>query len=901
MFSTTRGPPTGTALRTVLKNDPLAQLDPSKLEAANKNITVMGSKNDLLNIGKNITAGMDALSNFNFGNTLKAETSGVGKKSSAVSTDDTADDKQLAKSASKISARNINCRQVTKPGVNSSKLNLAGINKKKKTESEINILGHKPGGKGEIEALLSQTSKCNAGAFGKKNLTDRFRNDEFQEMEDSDDSFYDEEQKKDQVIHPITSHLNANEHLEMRPSDIKYNFGNEDHTHLAHYGLTKDEIEERHGDQYSEQSDYDDQYKLERKTSSSLEKAIGAPLAGLLDQGTQEKYMQLKGLIQSLGAGTVILHPYSVLCLSWDIIMLFLNLLNCLYVPYAVTFVPDDSQEFWGSVKFFFDMCFLFDCLWVNFHIGIIRDGPIDDIVFDPAKIRSAYMTWTGFGIDIISSLPFEMLFIEANWLANIVYMNWTGAKMPFYVVDSSMQRKLRYISLLRFLRMFRLRKVRRKMEDLVGMQVNALNNFISFSKIFVHIIFFAHLSACINFFIPMINDFPPDSWPALIHSDTFDLPLYKIGNLVDPTTKISGRGIQYKCAFFKSISQMMTIGYGQTNPRAESEIIPTMICMLIGAMMFGIIIGNISATIETNGVSKRQYKEKVTELKEYMSFRKFPLQLRFRLDEYYEARFQGKMFNEDEILSALNPVLREELINHNCCELIDSVPFFKNADADFLSSIISCLKFEVYLNGDCIIEQGTVGDRMYFIGSGSVVIRHSDLNEHGKDEVLGRSSQFKKVRRSAKKVIEKTKGTHMEQRLSDGAYFGEMCLLASSIKRVASVYADSQCNCYALEKCDFDRVLTFYPGQRQQIQTLAETRMMNNTALQQQNEVLEQFMEESKKNSDLSIQRSQNSNSNDNSEKSSNRTESSHGSYKFGLRSNGSNDSYGAMQQDYV
>ena len=70
------------------------------------------------------------------------------------------------------------------------------------------------------------------------------------------------------------------------------------------------------------------------------------------------------------------------------------------------------------------------------------------------------------------------------------------------------------------------------------------------------------------------------------------------------------------------------------------------------------------------------------------MIFRKLPLELRKRISDYYENRYQGKiyytftdynletkgkMFNETQILRELNPVLREHIVNHNCRELVDS------------------------------------------------------------------------------------------------------------------------------------------------------------------------------------------------------------------------------------
>lgn len=49
-------------------------------------------------------------------------------------------------------------------------------------------------------------------------------------------------------------------------------------------------------------------------------------------------------------------------------------------------------------------------------------------------------------------------------------------------------------------------------------------------------------------------------------------------------------------------------------------------------------------------------------QVKDYMRFRKLPADLRRKLTDYYENRFQGKMFDEKKILSELNHCLREEV-----------------------------------------------------------------------------------------------------------------------------------------------------------------------------------------------------------------------------------------------
>lgn len=67
-------------------------------------------------------------------------------------------------------------------------------------------------------------------------------------------------------------------------------------------------------------------------------------------------------------------------------------------------------------------------------------------------------------------------------------------------------------------------------------------------------------------------------------------------------------------------------------------------------------------------------------------------------------------------------------------------MPLFANADPNFVTAMLTKLKFEVFQPGDYIIREGTIGKKMYFI-------------QHGVLSVL-------------------TKGSK-EMKLADGSYFG--------------------------------------------------------------------------------------------------------------------------------
>jgi hyperpolarization activated cyclic nucleotide-gated potassium channel 2 len=64
-----------------------------------------------------------------------------------------------------------------------------------------------------------------------------------------------------------------------------------------------------------------------------------------------------------------------------------------------------------------------------------------------------------------------------------------------------------------------------------------------------------------------------------------------------------------------------------------------------------------------------------------------------------------------------------QEIVNYNRRSLVKSVPFFANADPNFVSEVVMQLKYEVYQPTDLIIREGTIGTRMYFIQEGVVDI----------------------------------------------------------------------------------------------------------------------------------------------------------------------------------
>lgn len=66
-------------------------------------------------------------------------------------------------------------------------------------------------------------------------------------------------------------------------------------------------------------------------------------------------------------------------------------------------------------------------------------------------------------------------------------------------------------------------------------------------------------------------------------------------------------------------------------------------------------------------------------------------------------------------------------------------MPLFANADPNFVTSMLTKLRFEVFQPGDYIIREGTIGKKMYFIQHGVVSV----LTKSSKDTKLSDGSYF--------------------------------------------------------------------------------------------------------------------------------------------------------------
>ncbi|TSL75322.1 Potassium/sodium hyperpolarization-activated cyclic nucleotide-gated channel 4 [Bagarius yarrelli] len=447
----------------------------------------------------------------------------------------------------------------------------------------------------------------------------------------------------------------------------------------------------------------------------------------------------------------------------WDLTMLLLMVGNLIIIPVGITFFKDEHTPPWIVFNVVSDTFFLMD-LVLNFRTGIVKEDNTE-IILDPQQIKIKYLrSW--FVVDFISSIPVDYIFLIVE----------TRIDSDFYKTARALRivRFTKILSLLRLLRLSRLIRYIHQWEEIFHMTYDLASAMVRIVNLIGMMLLLCHWDGCLQFLVPMLQDFPPDCWVAK-------------NKMVNDTW-----GQQYSYALFKAMSHMLCIGYGMYPPVGMTDVWLTILSMIVGATCYAMFVGHATALIQSLDSSRRQYQEKYKQVEQYMSFHKLPADMRQRIHDYYEHRYQGKMFDEESILGELNEPLREEIINFNCRKLVASMPLFANADPNFVTSMLTKLRFEVFQPGDYIIREGTIGKKMYFI-------------QHGVVSVL-------------------TKG-NKETKLSDGSYFGEICLLTRG-RRTASVRADTYCRLYSLSVDNFNEVLEEYPMMRRAFETVALDRL---------------------------------------------------------------------------
>ncbi|KAK2868995.1 hypothetical protein Q7C36_000866 [Tachysurus vachellii] len=458
-----------------------------------------------------------------------------------------------------------------------------------------------------------------------------------------------------------------------------------------------------------------------------------------------------KERIRQREKGVFVIHPFSPLRSYYIMCMVAITFLNLIGIPIEIAFLDGQGGVGWEGFNVFSDTLFLVD-VGLNFRMGIVSEDN-EDTILDLKSIRQNYLkSW--FLPDMIAAFPVGYILL----IADLQYHGDSPSSKANKMVRILMF--VRILSLVRLLRVSRLVRFFNEVEKVSNANLEVVRVLFRILSLFMMIFLLCHWNGCVQYFVPMLEEFPSDCW-------------VRRENLMNASV-----GEKYSFGVFRALSHMTAISYGSSDaPTNEVELWIVMTSIMSGALMYTVLVANTVSLMTDADLTAKAYNNKLNHLEDYMTSIKLPKELRIRICNYFLARYGGKWYDEKDILNWVSSSIKEEILMIMCSGLVRRVPIFRNCDTSFINAILFHLQYEVFQEGDVIVYQNTPGDRMFFIERGQVLVETETS----------------------------------ETELSDGGYFSETCLLTRE-KHLATVRAQTICQVFSLSVQSFYKVLEDYP-----------------------------------------------------------------------------------------
>jgi hypothetical protein len=398
------------------------------------------------------------------------------------------------------------------------------------------------------------------------------------------------------------------------------------------------------------------------------------------------------------------------------------------------------------------------------------------------SKIRDRYI-WQGtFFIDLVSSIPFDLLILI-----------FLGSNDD----DTAI---LSILALAKTFRLLRIGRLAKYMSD------QGIVSFIRIIRIIFIYLMLAHWGGCVFYLIMKHWARSDNTWMSKyafengyaprdaesVYDVTFSfLPCsnHHTNTTAADSDDLTCFSIPKMSQYWIVIYQSMMIMMGESiETQNDGERVFGLTMSLIGACLTSMMFGQMVQIVSGMDREESRYDEMMSNVADQVSQLALLPETHQRIKDYYE--FQWRMnsgMDRKQFLGSLSPCLRTEILLSVYADVVSNVPFFQVPEApDLITMIVLYLDTAFYLPSDIIVHEGELTTNqscLYFLTLGTVAV----FKEHN----------------PAKAVV----------KMEEGSYFGEMGYLSLGSKRTSSICALTNCDIAMLQFKDIDTLIELYPA----------------------------------------------------------------------------------------
>jgi len=234
----------------------------------------------------------------------------------------------------------------------------------------------------------------------------------------------------------------------------------------------------------------------------------------------------------------------------------------------------------------------------------------------------------------------------------------------------------------------------------------------------------------------------------------------------------------RYSMAFSSSV--LCLVGNGLTALNSGERLFNAIVSLL-GALLQAVVIGNCAQVVAAMSATAQRHQARADAALETARYLNIPPHLCTRISAYFA--FMGGCSHPGAEglahLAELSPPLHRDIVVHLYGDILRAVPLFRGLPSGLIAAAAARVVTRIYMPGELVFKNGELSREMYFV-------------IHGTVEVLDPQGQRVSL-------------------LEDGAYFGELALLAN-VQRSSTVQTLTPCEICSFASAALAAVLDDFP-----------------------------------------------------------------------------------------